>query len=61
MRHHTRSILGEELHMIIEPSAISFSDELRGYEPSERACFFPEERRLRYFQVLAASSNMLAR
>ena len=37
--------------VIVKPAMMTTSDDLRGYEPSRRRCYYPTERKLRYFQV----------
>jgi hypothetical protein len=42
---------GYELEVLITPEIIRTDEDLKSYDPHERGCFFPGERKLRYFQV----------
>jgi acid-sensing ion channel, other len=42
---------GYEQEVLITPEIIRTDEDLKGYGPHERGCYFPGERKLRYFQV----------
>jgi acid-sensing ion channel, other len=42
---------GYELEVLITPEIIRTDEDLKSYDPHERGCYFPGERKLRYFQV----------
>ncbi|KAK3911817.1 Pickpocket protein 28 [Frankliniella fusca] len=51
MQHATRVLMGEETLMQILPATTSTSEDLRGFDPFRRGCYFPGERELRHFKV----------
>jgi acid-sensing ion channel, other len=42
---------GFELEVLITPEIIRTDEALRSYDPKERGCYFPGERRLKFFKV----------
>ncbi|XP_049855583.1 pickpocket protein 28-like [Schistocerca gregaria] len=43
--------LGQDVMVAVHPHMLNTSDALRTYAPSRRQCYFPYERRLRYFRT----------
>lgn len=43
----------------IIPTMISTSDMLRSYKPSQRGCYFPDEKKLKYFKIYSKKNCLL--
>lgn len=41
----------EDVQIILEPTLITASDDLRKYDPNNRQCFFNSESQLRFFKI----------
>lgn len=55
-RHYFRVPLLEEVDVMVRAKLMTTSDQLRGYTPSQRKCFFGSERRLRFYKFYTLHS-----
>ena len=50
-KHYFRVPTFQEVMMSVKPQMITTSDDLIGYKPNRRQCYFNSERQLRFFKV----------
>lgn len=55
-RHSFRIPLSEEALIAIKPTLITTSNNLRGYDPNLRQCFFNSDRKLKFFKIYTQSN-----
>lgn len=50
-RDHLNVPVLEKVEIMVKAKLVSTSEELRGYEPNQRGCFYSSERKLHYFKI----------
>lgn len=49
-RHHTALPLNTSMYLLASPTVMTTTDGLMEYSPQRRACYFPMERKLRFYK-----------
>ncbi|KAI5638681.1 amiloride-sensitive sodium channel domain-containing protein [Phthorimaea operculella] len=58
-RHYFAALPGQISSLAVKFSMLTADDALKGYDPEVRQCYFPGDRKLRYFRIYTISNCML--